>query len=717
MKKSKKLSLILLALCIFCCSAFALPYSAFSKSYADQLRAKGFPESYISKLVSLHNKYPQWEFVPLQTGLNFQSAVNAERSTHSKQLIEKTSSLSSAYYCSCSKCKKNGNYVIQEASNWVSASENAVKYYMDPRNFLSEKYIFQFESTSYNSSQSKTGVETILNGTWMHNSLIQYYTTDGTSKKYYDKSTKYSDAIIKAAKDSGMSAYYLASKIVQEVGSSKPNTGGSCGTISPFYGIYNYYNIGAYSGATEGLEWAAGFLRLNKNTTMYSNYSNGKVSGTKTSLKSGQYMVWRANSGSYYKVRLYSVKNGKYTAGNTGYVPVSACRTTYFNYGRPWSNPYKAIYYGAKYIANGFSKTQNTGYLQKFNVAPNTADKHSHEYMANVRAASSESVTTYNAYNAAGILKTAKTFIIPVYSNMPSSTYVTSSTSSSTTAKPTTTKPASTKVTGLTLESRTKTSLTYKWNKVSGATKYYVYIKNNTKGTTFSKTVTTNKATLKNLTDTNEYSVKVKAYVKGKYGDYSSYNTKHALPGKVSGFTTKSRTTSTVTLKWNKKAGADGYYIYRYTPSNKKTKLVATIKSGSTTSKKFSSLKAGTYYYYYIAPYTVDSLTKTGAKSSKLTTSTYAKKVTATSLKSTAKKSLTLKWKKVTCTGYQIQYSTSKTFRSNCKTITVGGSKTSRKWSTAQSKKKYYVRIRAYKSPNGKKIYGTWSKTYSAKTK
>ena len=113
MKKSKKLGLILLAMCVFCCSAFALPSSAFSKSYADQLRAKGFPESYISKLVALHDKYPQWEFVPLNTGLNFQSAVNAERSTHSKQLIEKTSSLSSAYYCSCSKCKKNGNYVIQ----------------------------------------------------------------------------------------------------------------------------------------------------------------------------------------------------------------------------------------------------------------------------------------------------------------------------------------------------------------------------------------------------------------------------------------------------------------------------------------------------------------------------------------------------------------------------------------------------------------------------
>ena len=106
-------------------------------------------------------------------------------------------------------------------------------------------------------------------------------------------------------------------------------------------------------------------------------------------------------------MRLYTDNNGRYTTGTSGYVPKSVCRTKYFNYGRPWSNPYKSIYNGATYIANGFSKTQNTGYLQKFNVAPGTAEKHSHEYMANVQAAASESVTTYNAYKSAKILNTA----------------------------------------------------------------------------------------------------------------------------------------------------------------------------------------------------------------------------------------------------------------------------------------------------------------------
>ena len=465
---TKKTISLFLAICLLMTTLTILPTTAFAKSYADQLRDKGFPESYISKLVSLHNKYPKWDFQPLKTGLNFTAAVKAERSPHSKQLIERQSSLSAAYYCSCASCKNKP----QEGSSWYSASQNAVMHYMDPRNFLDEKHIFQFESTAYNAKQTKAGVETILSPTWMHNSLIHYLTTDGKTRKNYDSKTKYSDAILAAAKNSGMSAYYLASKIVQEVGSTKATTGGASGNRAPFIGIYNYYNIGAYSGAMDGLEWAAGYLRLEKNATIYSDYKNGKVSGTKTEAKKAQDMVWRADAGNYYRVRLYTDNGGSYATGTSGYVPKSVCRTKYFNYGRPWSNPYKSIYNGAIYIANGFSKTQNTGYLQKFNVAPGTAEKHSHEYMANVQAAASESVTTYNAYKSAKILDTAKTFIIPVYSGMPASTANVNHISTSTSGSTTTTTAAKNRVTGLTLTGRTQTNLTYKWNKVSGATTY-----------------------------------------------------------------------------------------------------------------------------------------------------------------------------------------------------------------------------------------------------
>lgn len=68
-------------------------------------------------------------------------------------------------------------------------------------------------------------------------------------------------------------------------------------------------------------------------------------------------------------------------------------------------------------------------------------------------------------------------------------------------------------------------------------------------------------------------------------------------------------------------------------------------------------------------------------------------------------------WKKQTAevTGYQIQYSTSKTYASNVKTLTVKGSGTTSKTVTGlKAGKKYYVRIRTYKVVNGKKYYSAW---------
>ncbi len=401
---------------------FASSTDAYAASYEQTLRDKGFPESYIPYLTALHNKYPNWVFEPLDTGLDWQTAVNGERSSHGKQLIQNLSIYPSTYFCSCSNCYKNGKYVVREGSNWVAASETAVKYYMDPRNFLNEQYIFQFESTAYDGTQSKAGVEAILKGTWMYNSLIKYTSTQG-STVYYDQSTKYSDAIMDAANASGMSAYYLASKIRQENGGTTASATAVNGNKSPFIGIYNYYNIGANTGAYDGLAFASGYLKLKENTKLYPSYS---TSDGATNIYTGQYMSWISTKGNYFYVRLYTENSSNsYTAGKAGYVLRSAIRDDYIGsgskgWGRPWTNPYKAIYWGAKYISQNF-KSQDSGYLQKFNVSPKSQYKYTNEYMANVAAAAAEAKTTYNAYNTAGILSLTKKFSIPVFKNMPSS--------------------------------------------------------------------------------------------------------------------------------------------------------------------------------------------------------------------------------------------------------------------------------------------------------
>ena len=84
-----------------------------------------------------------------------------------------------------------------------------------------------------------------------------------------------------------------------------------------------------------------------------------------------------------------------------------------------------------------------------------------------------------------------------------------------------------------------------------------------------------------------------------------------------------------------------------------------------------------------------------------------------------AKKAVSVEWKKVSgVKGYQIQVATDKKFKKNKKTVTVKKQKTTKVTiKKLKAKKKYYVRIRTYKTVNGKKVYSSWSKVKTVKTK
>ena len=78
-----------------------------------------------------------------------------------------------------------------------------------------------------------------------------------------------------------------------------------------------------------------------------------------------------------------------------------------------------------------------------------------------------------------------------------------------------------------------------------------------------------------------------------------------------------------------------------------------------------------------------------------------------------------VEWKKVGgVKGYQVQVATDKKFKKNKKTVTIKKQKTTKTTvKKLKAKKKYYVRIRTYKTVNGKKVYSSWSKVKSVKTK
>ena len=84
-----------------------------------------------------------------------------------------------------------------------------------------------------------------------------------------------------------------------------------------------------------------------------------------------------------------------------------------------------------------------------------------------------------------------------------------------------------------------------------------------------------------------------------------------------------------------------------------------------------------------------------------------------------AKKAIAVEWKKVSgVKGYQVQVATDKKFKKNKKTATVKKQKTTKVTiKKLKAKKKYYVRIRTYKTVNGKKVYSSWSKVKTVKTK
>ena len=84
-----------------------------------------------------------------------------------------------------------------------------------------------------------------------------------------------------------------------------------------------------------------------------------------------------------------------------------------------------------------------------------------------------------------------------------------------------------------------------------------------------------------------------------------------------------------------------------------------------------------------------------------------------------AKKAILVTWKKVSgVKGYQVQVATDKKFKKNKKTVTIKKQKTTKTTiKKLKAKKKYYVRVRTYKIVNGKKVYSSWSKVKSVKTK
>ena len=180
-----------------------------------------FPGSYQADLRKLKNAHPNWTFVPMKTGLDFNASVAGEMKD-GKSLIQNTQSNIDKGWVGAKK-----------AGSWHYATKPAVSNYLDPRNFLTETYVFQFEQLTFNSSyHTQSAVQTFLNNTFMAGKLA-----DDTAGRTY------AQAFFEIGKKRKLSPIHLASRVYQEQG--KGTSGLISGQYPGYEGYYNFFNVKA----------------------------------------------------------------------------------------------------------------------------------------------------------------------------------------------------------------------------------------------------------------------------------------------------------------------------------------------------------------------------------------------------------------------------------------------------------------------------------------
>ena len=269
--------------------------TAEDEAYLQSLREAGFPESYLEKLLILHKEYPNWQFVAVQTGLDWEASIAAE-SAVGKNLVESSvndsrkSTEEGAYGWSTNK------WYGFDGAGWVCASKEYIAYCMDPRNFLDETCIFQFETLEYENYQDITGVNNILKNTFMAG---DYNDTEGQKRNY-------AQTFFEVGTSLGVSPYHLASRCKQEQG-KKGTSPLITGLYNNYEGYYNFFNVGAYTTSTASAA-VNGLLTAKNNgwDSIYKSISGGSTVVANNYVKKGQNTIYFEKFNVVYQKSLYS---------------------------------------------------------------------------------------------------------------------------------------------------------------------------------------------------------------------------------------------------------------------------------------------------------------------------------------------------------------------------------------------------------------------------
>lgn len=263
--------------------------------YEQGLIAQGFPASYAKLLAVLHEQYPNWVFVPVLTGLDWNTVI-AEESKAGRNLIHKTANDAKKSTAASEYNWYTNTWTIRDSSGWVTAHPDYIAYCMDPRNFLNAEYMFMFESLSYNSAHNTAGVQAILNNTFMANDVAD---TDGSTLNYANAFMSIGEAV-------GVSPYHLASRVRQEQGANGTSPLIS-GTYPGYEGLFNYFNYGAY-GTPDSVLYANGltYARNQGWTSRYKSILGGSGLLAKNYINVGQDTLYFQKFNVVYADKLYT---------------------------------------------------------------------------------------------------------------------------------------------------------------------------------------------------------------------------------------------------------------------------------------------------------------------------------------------------------------------------------------------------------------------------
>lgn len=268
-----------------------------SNKFDKEWEQLGFPKSYWASLTLLKEAHPNWEF----------KVVNPTKGTGQKTTFAEVVAAESVPGTSLILTNNEGWLSTADASynhytdtfynkdgGYKDANEQTVAYFLDPRNFLNDPNVYMFLALDYNDSYAIEGVQSILNGSCMAGS---YTDSEGTFT--------YAEAFMRAAKETGVSPYLLATRAKQEINGSPTCSQSATGNVPGYEGLYNFFNIGAYPSDGKGaIENGLIYARNKGWDTVYKSLVGG-------GQLLGNGYIARGQNNLYFQK--WDVKNGNYS--------------------------------------------------------------------------------------------------------------------------------------------------------------------------------------------------------------------------------------------------------------------------------------------------------------------------------------------------------------------------------------------------------------------